>query len=371
MPADLNFEVATAATEPQLRKLLRDNPVAGDIRVALEREPNAFQAARISGDEFQLMLAFADARQKLVASGARFEFTAYVNGICQRIGYFGELRTDGGLKQRRTLLLESYRTMRGYHEAGNVPFYFTTIIADNFAARRLFEAGLSDMPTYQPLETMVTFTIPTKSAARGRRPARQVDAATEEQLVEIVELLAHTGPDYQFQPVWSESTLRSEARCRNLSPQDFYLCHDGDRLKGCLALWDQRAFKQTVIQGYARRLDAIRPVFNVVAPLLRRPRLPSPGSMLESAFLSHMAVAPDDSDTLVALIRQACCHALERGLDYVMIAFAERNPLSAVIQKHFLCHSYVSMIYVVYWDDGASEASKLDGRLPHPEMAIL
>ncbi len=371
MPADLNFEVATAATEPQLRKLLRDNPVAGDIRVALEREPNAFQAASISGDEFQLMLAFANERQQLVASGARFEIDAFVNGISQRIGYFAELRADGGLKQRRTLLLESYRTMRGYHESGNVSFYLTTIIADNFAARRLLEAGLCDMPTYQPLETMVTFTIPTKSAARRGRLARQVDAGTEEQLDEIVELLAHSGPDYQFQPVWSESTLRSKSRCRDLSPQDFYLCSEGDRLKGCLALWDQRAFKQTVIRGYARRLRTVRPVFNVVAPLLRRPRLPAPGACLESAFLSHAAVAPDDPDTLVALIRQACCHAFERGLDYVMIAFAERNPLSAVIRKHFLCHSYVSMIYVVYWDDGAAEASELDGRLPHPEMAIL
>ena len=371
MSVDLNFEVATAATEAQLRKLLRDNPLSGEIRVSLEREPDAFHAARISGDEFQLMLAFAGESQKLVASGARFEFTAYVNGACQRIGYFAELRADGGLRQRRTLLLESYRTMHVYHESGNVPFYLTTIIADNFAARRLLEARLSDMPTYQPLETMVTFTIPTKSAVRGRWPTRRIDAATDQQLAEIAEMLAHTGPDYQFHPVWSESTLRSEARCRDLSPQNFFLCRDGDRLRGCLALWDQRSFKQTVIRSYARRLKAIRPVFNVVAPLLRRPRLPSPGAKLESAFLSHMAVAPDDPDTLVALIREACCHALERGLDYVMIAVAERNPLSAVIRKRFPCHSYVSMVYVVYWDDGESEASKLDGRLPHPEMAIL
>jgi len=371
MCADLSFEVATAATEPQLRKLLRDNPVSGDIRVSLEREPNALRAASISGEEFQLMLAFADNRQKLVASGARFEIDAFVNGVSQRIGYFAELRADGGLKQRRTLLLESYRTMRGYHESGNVSFYMTTIIADNFAARRLLEAGLSDMPTYQPLETMVTFTIPTRSAARGRRPARKVDAATDQQMFEIAKMLTDSGPDYQFRPVWFESTLRSESRCRDLSPQDFYLCREGDRLKGCLALWDQRAFKQTVIRGYGRRLRTVRPVFNVVAPLLRRPRLPAPGAYLESAFLSHAAVEPDDPDTLVALIRQACWHALERGLDYVMIAFAERNPLSAVIRKRFLCHSYVSMIYVVYWEDGASEASKLDGRLPHPEMAIL
>ena len=181
MSANLQFELATPASEPQLRKLLRDNPLSGDIRVALEREPNAFHAAAISGDQYQLILAYVDDRQKLVGAGARFELDAYVNGNSQRIGYLGELRIDGGLKRRRTLLLEGYRVLRGYHESGTVPFYITTIIADNVSTRRLLEAGLSDMPTYQPLETMVTLTIPVKPAARGQRSSRRIDAVPDQQ----------------------------------------------------------------------------------------------------------------------------------------------------------------------------------------------
>jgi hypothetical protein len=29
------------------------------------------------------------------------------------------------------------------------------------------------------------------------------------------------------------------------------------------------------------------------------------------------------------------------------------------------------MIYVVYWEDGAAAVNQLDGRIPHPEVAIL
>lgn len=370
MPADVTFETATTATESELRRLLRENPVGGEILVSLEREPNVFHAAGITGDRYELMLALSGEDRRLVATGGRFELTAWINGLPGPLGYLGELRTDGGLRQRRTLMLDSFRTIRRYHEAGNVPFYLTTIVSDNTPARRLLEAGLGDMPTYRPLEPMITFTIPAKAGAR-RRCSGRVVRGTDSQVAEIAAALARNGPHYQFHPVWTEATLRSGDRCRGLSARDFFLCRRDDQLQGCLALWDQRSFKQTVIRGYSMHLARVRPLFNFVAPLLSRPRLPAAGTRLESAFLSHVAVHPDDEETLVTLIVSACKAALSRGLDYVMLAFAGRDACADVIGKHFPCHKYPSMIYVVYWEDGAAAAEQLDGRIPHPEVAIL
>lgn len=370
MSTELTFEAATEATEPQLRKLLRDNPLTGDINVSLEREPNAFHAAGISGDEFQMMLAFGDEPRSLIGSGGRFELEAYINGIETRIGYFGELRAQGGLRTRRKLLLGSYQAMRRFHEAGNVRFYLTTIIADNHRARRLLEASLGDMPTYQPLEEMVTFTIPARRGARRRSP-RQVEQGSKEQLAPIAARLAEHGSNYQFHPVWHEDTLRSATRCRGLVAEDFLLCRDNGELRGCLALWDQRAFKQTVIRGYSRKLGRVRPLLNIAAPIIGRPRLPAPGASLESAFLSHIAIHEDDEESLLALVAGSCEQATKRGIDYVMISFAQRNPLARVVRKRFPCHDYVSVIYAVFWEDGANAVSRLDSRIPHPEVAIL
>ena len=372
MPAELTFEAATKDTEAQLRRLLRENPVGGNIQVSLEREPNAFHAAGISGDEYQMMLAFGGDPRHVIGSGGRFELVTYVNGREQRVGYFGELRAEGGLRTRRKLLLGSYETMRRFHEAGNVPFYMTTIIEDNHAARRLLEAGLGDMPTYRPLEKMVTFTIPARAGARRRRGLRRIVSGHERSLPSMAERLQEHGSRYQFYPQWNAATLRSAIRCRGLSPADFLLCNDRNaEILGSLALWDQRAFKQTVIRGYSRQLARARPFVNLVAPVLGRPRLPAPGARLESAFLSHVAVAEDDGETLEALIACSCRHAIERGIDYVMISFAQRHPLTEVVRKRFPCHSYVSVLYVVYWEDGAGAAESLDNRIPHPEVAIL
>ncbi len=371
MVEKLVFESATSLTEHQLRRLLRENPLAGEIAVSLEREPNAFHAAETSGESYQLMLARRADSGDVIASGGRFELPMYINGKPCRTGYFGELRAEGGLRQRRQLLFGSYRQMHRYHELGSVPFYLTTIIADNRAARRLLEAGLGDMPTYRPLEPLVTFTIPVRSGKRSRGRRRRIASVSSAELAEIAALLSARGPDYQFHPVWTESILRCEKRCRGLVAGDFFVTREAGSLAGCVALWDQRAFKQTVIRGYSKRLARGRRVLNLLAPLRGQPRLPLPGAPLQSAFLSHVSVDPDDPDTLVALIRHACDAAQERGLDYVMLAFAGRHPFSSVIRRHFSCHEYTSMIYVVFWADGADAAMHIDDRIPHPEVAIL
>jgi len=365
--SELRFLLADAENEPELRALLRDNPLHGNIRVALEREPNAFHAAAISGDRYELIMGYGDNGRTFLGAGARFELDAWVNGTVRRLGYLGEFRIHGGLKQRRHLLLHSYRALRRFHDAGSTPFYLTTIIADNTTTRRLLERKLADMPTYEPLETVTTFTIPARLAAR--RSTKKIERGQD--YAEIASLLERQGRKYQFHPAWTEATLSSPERCRDLALEDFFLCLEGDQPTGCLALWDQRSFKQTVVSGYAKQLARARPFFNLVAPLMSRPRLPAPGARLESAFLSHAAVAPDDDEALVALIAAASREALRRSIDYVMVAFADRNPLATVVRKRFPCHSYVSMIYVVYWEDGAAAAAELDGRLPHPEMAIL
>jgi len=104
---------------------------------------------------------------------------------------------------------------------------------------------------------------------------------------------------------------------------------------------------------------------------LRRPRLPAPGSRLESAYLSHFNASPDDAEAAVALVAAGCREAAARGIDYLMLGLDQANPLCDVLRARFPTHSYVSMVYVVYWEDGADAAAQIDGRTLHPEVAIL
>lgn len=371
MTANITFELANRDTEGQFRRLLRENPLAGNIRVLLTREPDAFQAAGVSGDVFELVLAYRETPRTLIGGYGRFEFDAFINGEARRIGYLGELRMHGGLRQRRHTLIEGYRTVRRLHEEGSAPYYLTTIIADNLSTRRLLERGLADMPTYQPLETLVTLTVSTRQAARLRCAGTGLEIVPADRFDALADRLVDTGRDYQFHPVWSSDTLRSATRCRGIGLDDFIVVADSNGMRGVSCLWDQRPFKQTVVAGYSRRLARLRPMLNVAAPLLRQPRLPAPGGRIESAFLSHLSVDEGDEAALLVLVREAARRARDRGIDYLMLGLAERHPLRQSLEKRLHCHSYVAMIYLVYWDDGREAASGIDDRIPHPELALL
>ena len=368
---NVDFELADSRTEAQFRQMLRENALAGNINVLLTREPNAFHAAEISGDVYELMLAYQRETRQLLGGGARFEYDAYINGAIGRIGYLGELRVQGGLKQRRRLILNAYRAMRAQHEQGNAPCYITTIISDNTSTRRLLEAGLADMPTYQPLEALVTLTIPVRQAARRKSRDIQVEQCSDEHMDALALHLHRIGSQFQFYPAWTAEDLRSGKRCRGISASDYLVVRDDAGIRGACCLWDQRAFKQTIVAGYSKQLTRVRPFFNVAAPLLRQPRLPAPGQNIQSAFLSHVAVEQCDEEALLALTGFAARQAATRGIDYLVLGFADRDPFSHLVRKRFSCHRLESMIYLVYWDDGSEYASTIDGRIPHPEVAIL
>ena len=46
----IDFRLATVTDDPDLRRLLRENPMQGEISVSLEREPDLFMAGSIEGE---------------------------------------------------------------------------------------------------------------------------------------------------------------------------------------------------------------------------------------------------------------------------------------------------------------------------------
>ncbi len=316
-------------------------------------------------------MAREEGSERLLGMGGRTVLAAWVNGRATRLGYLGQLRLDRGCRGRTGMLKAGYRLLRELHGDGATPFYVTTIIEDNRPARRLLEAGLEGLPTYRALEPFVTLALPV-ARRRGRpRSGLPVGRAAAGDLEAIAECLGRNAPRYQFAPCWTREDLMSERRCRDLRPEDFHLVRRQGRVTGCLALWDQRGFKQTIVRGYGRRLRLARPLVNRLAPWLGVPRLPPPGGEVRSAFVSHVAVDEDDPGTLLALLESARDGAAERGLDYLILGFARRNPLLAVVRRAFPHREYASMLYLVHWEDGTGAAAAMDDRVPHLEVAIL
>jgi hypothetical protein len=363
-------EEAAPEDDPELRRLLRDNPMEGEIRVSLEREPNVFLAAAVEGEPHRTIVA-RDPEGGIVGMGNRSVWNAFVNGEPCRLGYLSELRMDRAHRGRKRLLTTGYDLIRSFRSPEELPFDLTSIVADNEVARRLLGAGLPGLPTYREIAEWTTLIVPTTSRPRFRNPGVQIRRGTRELLAGTVACLERNRRRYQFSPRFSAADLQSAERSRGLSPGDFFLAMAEGEVRGCLALWDQSDFKQVVVRGYAPGLARWRPWMNRLAPLLGTPRLPDPGQRLPHAYLSHLAVDGDDPEIFRALVEAAYAEARARRYVYVVTGLAARHPWNAWLKKRFKPRAYVSVLYAVLWEEGAKAATAWDGRMPHVEVALL
>jgi hypothetical protein len=369
----IEFSVATEDDDAELRRLLRENPMAGGIRLSMEREPSYFAAARIEGDEHRTIVARE--RGRIVCAGGVSVRERFVNGLRTRVGYLGSLRLDRAYRGHLSILRRGYDLFRQLKHELNVPLCFTSIVSDNTPARRLFERGLPGLPTYTRVGELVTLVIrrrrngefwkPTKGV-RGALKKRGLELAygDDDQIAGVASLLSREYPAYQLSPTWSADDLRqapgSDSFRVGVSPMG--------KTEACAALWDQRTWKQTVVRGYSRRLRWLRPILNAGAWVAGRPRLPAVGQPLSMGFVSHLVAS--DEHTVEQLIWLLHSAATARGIDYLVLGFDARDARLPHLRKVFRPREYRSRLHCVHWPDEGPPLG-FDGRLLYPEVALL
>ena len=374
VPLGRRFDVrlASAADDEEVRRLLREHPLPGDVALTFEREPDSAIAAAIEGDVHQTMVARRRDGGEIAASASRAERNVFLNGQPARLGYLGQFRADLRGHRVAALLDEGFAFCRTLHEQGHVEAYLTAIVEDNHAARRLL-CGLRSpaAPRFVRAGGLVTLAIP---CARRRSsspvPGIEIRRGSVELLQDIVACLERNGRRYQFTPRWTAEDLLSARRTPGLEPRDFLVAISGGRVAGCAAIWDQRGFKQVIVRGYSQRLARWRGVVNLAGPWVGVPALPAAGQPLEFVYLSHVAVDDDRADVTAALVSEAR-RQLPAGVSYMVTAFAEGSTMLTAAAGAVSHRTYRSVLYLASWPDGHHVVDSIDARLPHPEVAIL
>jgi hypothetical protein len=367
----LVYALATTDDEADLRALLRDHPMGGWIALSLEREPRYFAAAALEGDVHQTLIVREADSGAAVGLFSRSVRDAFLDGSPTRLGYLGQLRIVPRYRHKIRHLRQGFAALRALvHDAAETPFYLTSIVEDNHAARRILGARLSAMPIYEPRSPFLTLAL-VPSARHGRYSHSSfVDQACAADMPAIAACLQRNYARFQFAPVWSAARLSDPLCCPNLQAEDFWIVRDQRRVIACLALWDQRAFKQSVVRGYAPALARLRPFANALAPLLGLPRLPPVGDALDHVFLSHMAIDEDHADLSRPLLGRALEQAARLGFALATFGLSPESPWLQDIAGVFRWRAYRSHLYTVSWPDGAWDG-KIDERPAHVEVATL
>lgn len=135
------------------------------------------------------------------------------------------------------------------------------------------------------------------------------------------------------------------------------------------AVWDQRPFRQTVIDGYEGLLRHVRPLINAAMTLRRMPPLPVPGSVLaQGALFGATVTEPSGWPALWRLVRQRAAAA---GLQWVCLSRDARDPELPILRRLMKGQEYRTTLYEVTWPGGVRWPDPWDDRLFRPEVSLL
>jgi hypothetical protein len=360
------FAVATPADDAAIRRLLRENPIAGAIRLTFEREPNYFRSAELAGGRDQTIVVSSDSR--LLCLGRCLRRECWVDDRACSTGYLAELRLDFSARGRFSLLRDGYRFFHALQKENPADLYFTTIVSDNERARRLLERSVPGLPSYQFLAELSTLLV----AVPRRAPAARlrVQTGTAEHIPAIVRLLNHHGQQCQLATVWDAEKLLSLAG-HGLPLDRFLLVLEGDELIACGALWDQRSFRQTVIHGYTPALAMARPLVNILRRLGGSPSLPRPGTALSHAYLSPLAFASGAGHLLPEFVAACFPLAAKFGLQFLTLALPSNDARLVGLRRRFRTRVWPSRLYRVAWPDQPSPLALHSERPFLPDLALL
>ncbi len=356
----VSFHLASAADEDEVRRLLRDNPIGGDYALSLEREPDGLAGAGLGEERKTVILARCEQTGAAIGLCERVVRPSFVDGRRALLPYLGALRVAASHRHRLSILKGGFRAVHAHgYLPDELPFALTSITADNAPARRILTAGLAALPHYEPISDYVTFVF---------RPRRQpldngIGRATEADLDHLAQFLQRTLSRHQFAPAWTAFALGA------IGADNIIVHRTGDAITGCLAIWDQSSFKQTVVRGYPRGVALARPMINMLAPILGRPQLPAVGTRLGLVYLSALGVEDDRADILVKLLGAALDLASLRGHDAAALGLDSRHPWLRVLRRDLPNVTYRSELYCV---TAHGKAVVLQPeRLTMPEIGLL
>lgn len=337
--ATAQFAIANCSEDAELRAFLRSHPTPGDVSLRFEREPSYFAGEYVAGARDTTIVARQNGR--IVCMGRCSRRELYLDGKLRTIGYLGELRLAPNTQRGLEILRRGYTFFAQLEAANPADFYFTSVAVSNSRAQTVLESGRLGLPLYQPLAKLQTLACPVRKSARK---AKVTKPAAESELTEFLDTWAR---EQNLASPWSEQSW-FDLQAGGLAPEHFSVVRRAGRIVAAAGLWDQTAWRQTVIHDYSGRLRWLRPILNPGLALAGCPRLPAPGQRLRQACLHPFVVAPDVPPNSVAeLIDSLEAQATQRGLQWLVVSAADGDPMLFPLLRRFGTRSYETQLYTV------------------------
>jgi hypothetical protein len=364
--SEFEFRWATLENEPEIRSLVGSVSMPGAISVRFAREPNYFLGTTIMGDLCDVLIAHHKQDGKLAGIACRTEHRAFINGHESKLGYIGQIRISP--KYRGHWLVN---TGAEWFRKASPPglLYYGVIARENPRVRQLLVGSRPPCNLHtRHICSLTTCAILLRPLRMQRVSGVNLHHGSAETIAEIVAFLQLNGSARQFFPAYTVEDFTDGLKLRGLKPQDIMIARRGKDIVGVMAVWDQSAYKQDIVDDYGPSLQRLRPVYNLITQLIGAHPLTPQGQAIPLVFASCICIAEDDPSVMKVLLSACINNAYECGKTFLMIGLADDDPL-LVAARSFLHIKYHSDLFAVSWSKKVVE--QLDGRIPYIEIATL
>lgn len=335
---------------------MAETPMPGDVTLAFERQPNFFHGNAVLGPTCQTIICRDTSCDQIVGVATRSSRMLFVDGVPTRIGYLGGLRFATHVRGAG-LLARGYRLLKQLHDSDDQPpeFYLTTIASSNESAKRILTSGRAGLPTYHQIGRFNTLVIPTRQRSRGNpnfddqlgTKLKIESLAQQSSLDDWIDFLNRCGRQRCFFPVYNAADFSPHAETfRDLDLDSIVVVRKGTKIVATAGLWDQSAFRQTIVRGYSARMHLARPLLNLRSAITAGLRLPKVGdqvSALPVCLLTMDCDKPQLPKRLITLLTNRCT------AENLMIGLSDGDPMLAGIAPISRLR-YRTDLYAVNWD---------------------
>jgi hypothetical protein len=363
---------ARAEDDAAIRALLRRSVIPGAVRVAFTREPCDAAGAGVAGSTDLTIVARH--REGIAGIGRCSIHAMHRNGVAQQVGYLSALRILPEASSSARMLRDGYLALADAATAAGVDGFVTAIADDNARARRVLEhGGRFGLPNYRAQASLVTLVAPVGGVRRRLRSSPMERSAAGEgahraSREELTDFLGAHAPALQLTLPWTSAGWNALAP-HGVTPETFTVVRRAGRISAAAAIWDQRAFRQTVIDGYEGALRSWRPVINALQGVRGLPALPNPGAVLpQGALFATTVPEARDWPLLWALLER---RARMLSIDWLTLTLDARVPELDVLRRLTRARRYATTLYDVTWRDRPAWDDAWDGSRFAPEAGLL
>jgi len=355
------FDLASEQDDPELRALMAEGVMEGDIAITFRREPSYFKGVCVYGDCNQVIKCVDTRTQRVVGLGCRSTSSAYIDGAARRVGYLSDLRSVPEIR-RGTLLARGFGYLRQLHEADPVQFYFCVMYEGNSVAVDNLVGGRAGLPAFREFGRVLT---PALHLDFPKGPLRlegvSVERAKPQQMPAIVRFLNEWQRHKQLAPVYREADFGVGAAARRfagLRAEDFLLALREGEIVGTIAAWDQHSFRQTHVERYSRRLALVRPLYNLASSLTPLKALPRAGARIPFLYFSCMCAYEHDTDILRVLLRAMYNSTRSGPWHYAIVGLHEADPYARLLQEYRRIEA-AGRVFIVHYPPGSGDVPAL------------